>query len=277
MEEKKFRCAAKTFFLTYPRCDSTKEVLLTHLRTKGVIVQYVIGKEEHKEDDAVLGKYHLHAVIRYQCKINVKDPKFFDLMGFHCNIQAARNFQAAAQYAKKDGDYIENVEFDHSNPVNYRKRKDDFEAWEGDRLAKSREEIAWPLILPDGSEHRPVGKRRHVWIVGPPDGGKSQWAKSQLKGKIFFARSPCKYPFERYNKEQVILYDDIKPSQEEWLAVSDDHWSPMHVFGECRFRSNLWPMDVPLVMIVLSNDLPAFNNMEAFNARFIIVHMNQIQ
>nr|QXP07648.1 MAG: replication associated protein [Arizlama virus] len=273
MEKKQFRCQAKCFFLTYPRCDATKEVLLTHLRSKGCIVQYVIGREEHEEDDEVLGKHHLHAVIRYMTKINVKDPTFFDLNGFHCNIQGCRNFVASAAYAKKDGDFIENADFDYSNPVNYARRKADFNAWKGDQEALKLTEVTWPIKLPDNSDYSPVGKRRHLWIVGAPDGGKSTWAKREFQGKKVFARANTDKPYDGYGGEHVILCDDSYPTQEEWLNVSDDHWMKMHVFGATRFYEKYWPMNIPLVMIVLSNSPPAYRNMEAFNARFIIIEM----
>lgn len=265
---KGFRVNAKRFFVTYPQCDITPANLLGHFKTLGLVTRYVIGQEEHKD-----GGKHLHAVVEYAQKMNIKDSRFFDMNGFHPNFQGVKNWSQSSAYCKKDGNYIEEVSFDDSTPDNYRKRKADMKAWSNDKAAKARTDVVWPIALPDGSTHHPLGKKRHLWIVGPADSGKSTWAMNTFDGMKVFLRSPTKYPFEGYQGEEVIIYDDIYPTQEEWLNVSMTHWNNMHVFGDTRYEQVVWPNKKDLTMIVLSNILPNYNNVEAFNARFIVINM----
>jgi len=92
-----FRIQAKSFFLTYPQCEASKEDLFALLGTKGVIVHATIGQETHED-----GNHHLHALVTYERKINVKRNDFFDLESYHPNVQACRNVIATKTYIKKE-------------------------------------------------------------------------------------------------------------------------------------------------------------------------------
>lgn len=39
---KKYNLQGKGFFLTYPKCDSTKEELVEHLRSKGPMEKFIV-------------------------------------------------------------------------------------------------------------------------------------------------------------------------------------------------------------------------------------------
>lgn len=92
-----FRINAKSFFLTYPQCNATKEDLKTFLDTKGRTTYLLIGRETHED-----GAYHLHALVTYERKLNVKRQNYFDFQEYHPNIQAARNLQAVKTYIQKE-------------------------------------------------------------------------------------------------------------------------------------------------------------------------------
>jgi len=94
---KQFRINAKSFFLTYPQCPLQKEELKTFLDTKGRIVYTIIGRETHED-----GHYHLHALVTYETKLNVKRQTFFDFNGYHPNTQAAKNIPALKNYISKE-------------------------------------------------------------------------------------------------------------------------------------------------------------------------------
>jgi len=270
-KQKKFRVNAHKFFLTYPQCNLEPADVLAFLKQKGFITRYTIGRERHED-----GNPHIHAVVEYATKLNVVSEKAFDHNGFHPNIQPCRSYENSSAYAAKDGDFITGTKFNTADPKNYKKRKQDWQAWTEDQEFGALAEIKWPIELPTGDLYNPNdrGKKRHVWIVGKPDSGKSTWAKKSFQGKRVYLRPSTKYPFERYKGEEVIVYDDIYPSQEEWLNVSNPHWNKSHVFGDTRYNANTWPDDVNLTMIVLSNMEPIYNNMEAFHARFSIIRIN---
>ena len=94
----------KQFFLTYSQSgDLSKEQLLTFLRTKGELKTYVIGSERHVE-----GGNHLHAVVTYEATVR-GGARLFDCEAVHPNVQPCRSLAACRTYAKKDGDYIEEL------------------------------------------------------------------------------------------------------------------------------------------------------------------------
>lgn len=101
--KQKFRINARSVFLTYPQCPLSKEELLTFLCTLKYEAQYVIVcMEKHKD-----GTPHLHALINFQKKIDLQNQRFFDINGYHPNIQTTKNINASITYIKKCGDYIE--------------------------------------------------------------------------------------------------------------------------------------------------------------------------
>lgn len=91
-----FRLYAKSFFLTYPRCEKTKEELQNLLHSKGTPLFSIIAQETHED-----GGLHLHAIIQYTKKINIRNPNFFDMEDHHPNIQSPRNIQATRNYVLK--------------------------------------------------------------------------------------------------------------------------------------------------------------------------------
>lgn len=94
---KSFRINAKSFFLTYPQCSLSKQELKDFLDTKGRSTYILIGRELHED-----GQPHLHALVSYEKKLNVKRETFFDILGYHPNIQAAKNIQALKNYIQKE-------------------------------------------------------------------------------------------------------------------------------------------------------------------------------
>lgn len=102
-----FRLDAKHLFLTYPRCELTKEQALEQLKNKTIdIKHYVIGRELHED-----GHPHLHVYLALNRKKNTQNPAFYDLRQdatvYHGNYQAARDIADVMKYCKKDGDFIQ--------------------------------------------------------------------------------------------------------------------------------------------------------------------------
>lgn len=100
---KKFRINARSVFLTYPRCLLDKSVLMNFLASLKHEAKYIIVCHEKHKD----GTPHLHAVIIFKSKIDITRNDYFDVNGYHPNIQTTKKMQASIQYCKKDGDYIE--------------------------------------------------------------------------------------------------------------------------------------------------------------------------
>lgn len=117
-----WRITGFRFFLTYPQCgELTKDDCLKQLRVKvnpNEIVEYVVAQEAHED-----GNPHLHVYIKLARKMNVKDPKKFDVVSggnvLHGNYQAVRTQADVIKYCKKDGDFIksDNVDVEEKDSV----------------------------------------------------------------------------------------------------------------------------------------------------------------
>lgn len=100
MGEPRFRLSAKSFLLTWPRCDASKELCLDTLRNIAAVAKYVICREQHAD-----GTNHLHAAVMFSRKLDVRNPAYFDITDgmvvYHGNYQSARRWVAAINYVKK--------------------------------------------------------------------------------------------------------------------------------------------------------------------------------
>ncbi|AIF34808.2 replication-associated protein [Sewage-associated circular DNA virus-2] len=93
------RFAAKQFFLTYPRCDLDLQLLLDGLTTALAprLFRHKIVQERHGDEGL-----HVHAIIVCAERIDTSNPRFFDVAGFHPNIQTVRNLRQAYTYLDKE-------------------------------------------------------------------------------------------------------------------------------------------------------------------------------
>ena len=102
---KKFRIQSKSWFLTYPKLDKSKEEALALLKNKLAGKPYVgmvVCRELHED-----GSPHIHAFVLLKDLFNCQNERFWDLDSHHGEYQKARDITAVAKYIKKDGDYIE--------------------------------------------------------------------------------------------------------------------------------------------------------------------------
>ena len=85
----KYRLQAKQVFLTYPKCEATKEELADHLGSLRETTRLVVAEEKHAD-----GTPHLHAYVNYVKKLDTTNPRFFDYKDNHPNVQKAQSPQA---------------------------------------------------------------------------------------------------------------------------------------------------------------------------------------
>lgn len=188
--KKKFRYNAKRVFLTYTKSTFTKEEVLSHLQTYSKTESYVISSEKHQD-----GTDHIHAVVVFSKKLDTIDPRFFDFKGVHPNIEVPKtkeDLRRVARYVAKDGDFIQDggllkktrdelfqtiiqegkitAELIHDNPGILALNFNSIKGWLS-LLPK-------PKIL---SNRRDLPKKRHYWVHGPSNTGKSTWLYGYLK------------------------------------------------------------------------------------------------
>lgn len=104
---KAYRLCGSGFFLTYPRCDLSKEKVLDHLKTIGQVKSAVVAEEKHKD-----GTPHVHAFVKYQKRLDIRSSKYFDIESFHGNYQTAKCSYAVEKYCKKAGEFLEYGDID---------------------------------------------------------------------------------------------------------------------------------------------------------------------
>lgn len=66
-------------------------------------VKYMIICQEKHQDEGL----HLHAVISFSKKVDIRDCTFFDINGFHPKIEPVKSLAKSVNYVKKDGVFIE--------------------------------------------------------------------------------------------------------------------------------------------------------------------------
>lgn len=180
-----FRFNARNIFLTYPRCTLSKEEVLQALQDKFDVESYTIARELHQD-----GTPHLHCYITFSAKIDTRDSRAFDVVGFHPNIkkvnkgQAARNIQA---YTQKGGDYVTNrdevlgkramlfksLQEEGDLSSTFVRKHPEIMAYNPSSLRQWLSIIRPPRQVLESSQ-----KRRHIWLHGPSNTGKTVWLRA---------------------------------------------------------------------------------------------------
>jgi len=94
-----FRLDAKNIALTYPKCNLTRDRVLGFLQLLGGdnYQGAIVAQEQHKDGDN-----HIHAYLRLRAKRCFRDPRTFDIDGYHANVQGVRNARHWCQYCRKE-------------------------------------------------------------------------------------------------------------------------------------------------------------------------------
>ncbi|OMJ16184.1 Replication-associated protein, partial [Smittium culicis] len=80
---------------------------------------YIIAREKHSSGDP-----HIHVYLSRNAVKETRNPRFFDIMGFHGNYQVCRSSKSVQVYVVKDNDYITNIpdsEFPHKKTTSVQK------------------------------------------------------------------------------------------------------------------------------------------------------------
>lgn len=103
-----FKFQGKHCFLTYPRCDAGKQAIYDHLLALSFPVDRLLVAEEKHED----GGQHIHAYLAFKSRPCIRNQHYFDIRGFHPNIQTVRRVRDVINYiTKEDGDPLSNFEW----------------------------------------------------------------------------------------------------------------------------------------------------------------------
>jgi len=244
-----------------------------------VAEEWCFAQEDHKD-----GSIHYHGYIQFAARFKTRDCNAFDrkapeTINEHCHIKTAKNGKGWQRYVQKAGRFIGNVEkVKEADPsLNYRKRRDDLAAYEEDKRRAEKAEIKWPLVLPWCTVEKPdpAVKKRHWWITGPPDIGKTYQVQEVIDGmKVFMASGDGQYRYEHYAGQELIVYDDCIPKLVELLSVTNTWKSEVERPGGSRYKKAFWPEKHTRTVVVLTNLQPPTDSNGAFSARFNVVDLH---
>lgn len=100
-----FRYCAASALITFPQCDTSKEVCLENILAewKDIVRFVVIAEEKHENGDP-----HLHIVVKFNCQYTSDNCHFFEFIsgGKHGSVEPVKTMKHAIQYVMKDGNFI---------------------------------------------------------------------------------------------------------------------------------------------------------------------------
>lgn len=267
-EPKEFRFSSKRYLLTYSQINPlmTKEFFLDTLKRKGNLLYYSIGLENHKD-----GGKHIHAYVYYSKPIRSRDPKYLDVLNYHPNAQPIKSdehMQNAISYTQKEGDFIADVRpvLDMSNPINYVRRKRDYQEWIQDTTdSKHVVQTDHKKIKIGNFDHEFKGKQGNLIVFGDPNMRKTTiihgsydddevWHPGVLDPKDCYVIRDFKHPFEKWSGQRYIIYDD--PVVIDWDMVKQlGEQRPVAVGfpGVQRYNAVMIPAHMKLYVIIILN------------------------
>ncbi len=271
----RFRFHAKKVFLTYADTeDLSPDDILVHMRGLGDVRCYAIGREKYPSRDG----YHIHAAVEFAEKIDTTSQRFFDVDGKHPNIQKIKKWQQALNYCCKDGDYIENFMLD--SPTNLKKRWENWCLWHSLREEQRQKDVVFPIKMPvvNGNvqvqpEPHPGNKKVNWLIVGPSDWGKTSWFEKTFEDQKVFKVGDSRYPFEGYEGQKVIAWDDAFPKRKDLIAATGCFLTKTAV-GETRYRKYYWKKAQRNVCIIMHNEMPTYASDPWFVNRFNVIDLH---
>lgn len=239
---KAFRFCASTVFLTYPQCHLSKEYVLEYFKNSFSIKSALISHEFHKDHGS-----HLHAWFQFAKKINSRNPRLFDIQGFHPNIgydktNGKKNKKRSKidifKYITKDGDFIQY----NLNVKRYLKEYSNHKAHIADALINGEISLVnavqdEPNLLFSLSNIQKnlnlyyslksineFKSRRSFWLYGAPGIGKSFSIRKKFPD--LYVKGQHRW-WDGYINEKVVLLDDFDSFD---LSHNLKIWSDNYIF-----------------------------------------------
>lgn len=212
-----FRLQGKSFFLTYPNCPLERAYAFELLVDKNIDKpQYAkICRELHES-----GEWHLHVLLMFAKKKDIKNARFWDIGGYHGNYVVPRDTDDVLKYISKDdltpmehGVYLSNAQA----PLQKRALQNKI------MLETKTEDLVLQGIIPlcqftliDNAKIE-MGLRMLVvpsympktcyWIWGATGIGKSRWVM-ETYGQNIYRKSQNKW-WCGYAGQKTVVIDDF--------------------------------------------------------------------
>lgn len=298
-KEGAFRFNARKVFLTYPRCNIAPGDVARLFPLWNEVKSAFCKQELHLD-----GELHLHLFCSFGRKLNSSNAGCFDMVEdlpagaqgvaggpvrFHPNIKRVNGPEDLVriwEYLCKDGreptelrGKVDLYKFSKNFCVVYRDR----ESWLSYRSSIAQDAPHYPIIGPNGevfAHPRDAGKKRNLWLCGPANAGKTAWLEAQVYKFRCYKVGDNRYPFDNYAREEIIVYDDVKPRAQDLLVLGNHSAYPRPVPGATRYHQRFIPGGHYLWTIVCSNktieeqyESEGQEVIQAIIARFITVNL----
>lgn len=277
----------KGWFCTWPHCPIPKEAALKILDSRLMIKEYVICEENHKD-----GSPHLHAFIKLRNRTRFSST-LFDLEEYHGNYQPARSFRAVLIYVTKGNKYISNIDIKSALAKKGKLTKEDLlkdvdyvldnEKITPLQVANWYKNSCVYKMLINGKKEMPEvmpEKRRHLWIWGSSNTGKTTLLRRQMKEKGYenFFQIPSNNDWIGYDDQYYLYFDEFKGQ----LTIQElnkicDGGAKMNVKG----GSVMLRYDVQVIILSNFSIEECYNRapqilIDALNNRFISEHSDEM-
>lgn len=299
-EAKQWDFHSKTAFLTYadvndwyngkdPAEDMASDILnlfpddISHL---------VIGFERYKESAT---RWHAHVYIEFIHKKRSRDCRFFDLYDMHPHIESAKQKNKVISYCSKNAyqgwPYYNNMKPSLATFQNFDRTQNNYERWQYKLSTLKLKPFSFPVSFYDHEFKLSFNdKRRHFYIYGPKDAGKSSEAGANKFDSLdinYFAPGASQNmqgaygTFDAYEDQNLIIWEDRSPDWQTVQTICDFSGNrPRPDLVRCRGRMKLFK--VKMTAIITSNYAPGSQfgqdwekDNEAFKARFIIIEIEK--
>lgn len=223
----------RRFFLTYPRCELSKESLGSFLKSVGEVKYLLVARELHED-----GCPHLHACVEYAAVV-VGGVRKFDFESHHPNKQDPRKWRACCQYVKKGEDFFEETQNSEGPSVDVHRinlevackecatRLEWIEYCVKENISHAYCNDVWNIVkgdvntLVDGIEvHGSMFESLRIlkfdpackktWILKGPSGcGKTTWAKINMPKPCLFISHIDDLKKFKVGFHKSIIFDDV--------------------------------------------------------------------
>ena len=225
------RIGAKGWFLTYPKCQASKEDLIKAFATFSPhpTEEYIVARELHED-----GSPHLHAFVKFSEKVWLdKKVTRFDFQGYHGNYQVAKCWKAVQDYCRKGSDYVtKNIDVLSALQKKAKRSVDILTRTDVKSLITDGtvHALQLPQVMKSRSIYRFLEKPedqkdvRGVWVYGKPGVGKSHYVRA--KEPELFIKSQNKW-WDGYEGQPAVLIDDFDEKGvclDHYLKIWSDKW-----------------------------------------------------
>lgn len=277
---------AKKILLTYSQLPieaGSKYDLYEWFQKKYEPAFLKVAEETHKE-----GGRHWHLVARWSEKKHVRGMDGFDYKGIHPNWQVIKKGKShwtrtLIYLEKEDPAPVESEKLTLFDPFKFEQQRANFQAYKAALYKATLQKPIFPMDLElIGLPVIPAGKRRHLWLWGPSDIGKSTWFRERFCLAEYFLRpKKDQHPFDAYDNEAIICYDDVDMERVGWdelCALCDKHRPYSEQYPGTTRYANKFLSDQERLVIVLSNYPPPtrIGESAAFRARFQVFKVTRL-